>query len=116
MKDDCKPKRRITLWKRDLGDDMLPCVILGPEDTFKLNEVGYRVWILMDGKNTIRSICSKIGHQYPEVDEADIRSDVMALIEVLDREKLIELDYDSLYSFSAEGYLGYPGHEFQAEL
>ncbi len=57
---------------------------------FGLNEVGARVWqLLPPTSGNIDQLCATLGHEYPDVDAATIRQDVLELLERLTAEGLV---------------------------
>lgn len=57
---------------------------------FGLNEVGYRVWDLLSPTcDDVARVCEKLGHDYPEVDPAELVRDVTDLLEALETEGLV---------------------------
>lgn len=64
-------------------------VVLDAEGTMvrALNGTGARVWQLMDGRRTVRDICTAIAEEFDAGPEA-VRADVIAFIEDLCRVRL----------------------------
>lgn len=57
---------------------------------FGLNPVGAKVWELLPPvSSTLDDLCAKIAGQYPEVDPAVIRADVIELIAELTSHRLV---------------------------
>lgn len=72
------PAQRERVVARRLGDEM---VLLNTETEayFTLNEVGSRIWELIDGKRTVGQIVQELLAEY-EVPEAELRGDVEELL------------------------------------
>ncbi len=58
------------------------------ENVFKLNEVGERVWKLVDGSSSSEEIAAQICSEY-EAQEDDVRGDVEQFIAMLVAEGLL---------------------------
>ncbi len=58
------------------------------ENYYSLNEVGTRVWELIDGQATVREIASRIAEQYDAPVE-EIEKDVVALLQELREQELV---------------------------
>jgi coenzyme PQQ biosynthesis protein PqqD len=56
---------------------------------YRLNEVGDRVWELCDGTRSVAEVVAIIGQEYEAPAEA-VEADVLALLEELAHEKLVE--------------------------
>lgn len=63
------------------------------ESIYNLNEVGARIWELLDGKNTVQSIISIITHEF-EVSETQAEDDTMGFIRQLAKIGAIEKNTD----------------------
>jgi hypothetical protein len=62
-------------------------------NSYSLNELGARIWALCDGTHSISEIASVISEEY-EAPGDQVRDDVVALLEQLASEHLVE-DLDS---------------------
>ncbi|OEH94282.1 PqqD family protein [Bacillus solimangrovi] len=60
------------------------------QNAWEINEVAERICLLSDGKNTVSKIINEISKQY-SVDENEIETDCMDLIEYLNKQNLIKL-------------------------
>ncbi|MHB0871727.1 MAG: PqqD family protein [Chloroflexota bacterium] len=58
------------------------------ENYYSLNEVGTRVWELIDGQTTAREIASRIAEEYDAPAE-EIEEDVVALLQELREQGLV---------------------------
>ncbi len=57
---------------------------------FGLNEVGARVWqLLPPATGNLDDLCATLGKEYPDVDAATIRQDVLELLDQLTAEGLV---------------------------
>lgn len=81
------PIRRPEVIWRKMGEET---VLLNSrtEDYFSLNEVGTRVWELIDGQATPRDIAAKIAEEY-EVEPREVEADVEALLQELRQHELV---------------------------
>jgi hypothetical protein len=72
---------------RRLGEEM---VLLNTETEayFTLNEVGARVWELIDGQRTVATIVHQLLAEY-EVPEAELRTDIVELLGQFAEQQLI---------------------------
>lgn len=74
---------------RQLGDETV-LADLRQEEYFTLNEVGTRIWALLEATTPVEEIVRTIVAEY-QVEEAVARQDVMGLIADLDSTKLIDI-------------------------
>jgi hypothetical protein len=58
-------------------------------NSYSLNELGARIWALCDGRHSVSEIASVISEEYDAPDD-QVRHDVVALLEQLAREHLVE--------------------------
>ncbi|MEW6607296.1 MAG: PqqD family protein [bacterium] len=67
-------------------------VIFTPEDSMihSLNEVGTRIWELLEQEKTIEDIVRVICKEY-EVEEKEAEQDIMGFIETLHDKKIVDL-------------------------
>jgi hypothetical protein len=61
---------------------------LSNEEYYSLNDVGSRVWELMDGERTVTVIVDAVVAEY-EVERAEVEADVLALLGALADEGLV---------------------------
>jgi len=67
-------------------------VLLHTEDEvyFGLNEVGSKVWRLLEsGCSEMDDLCARLSEDYPEVDRAVLRSDIAELLKQLEEGQLV---------------------------
>jgi hypothetical protein len=56
---------------------------------FGLNEVGAKVWQLLDQSSSVETLCERLGADYPNVPGDTIRADVVELLAQLASEGLV---------------------------
>ncbi len=91
------PKSRITLWKKDLDNEEYPGVLLGYKSFFNLNTIGFLIWKMLDGKHTVADIIEELSEKFKDVDKNTIKQDVFEILKQLNNERLVILNYDSLF-------------------
>ncbi|MBO6555062.1 MAG: PqqD family protein [Pseudomonadales bacterium] len=64
---------------------------LASEEYFSLNEVGTRVWQLIQEPMSLNSLRSQLLEEF-DVDESTLESDLAELIDVLTREGLVSIE------------------------
>lgn len=86
---DCPVKKEIAAF-RVIDNE---AVILNLENGiyYSLNEVGTKVWELMDGKKSIKDLTAAITAQY-DVDEMTVEKDIIELVSDLLSEGLVTLN------------------------
>ena len=81
-------KAKDTPW--NVIDDEAVLLNLDTGCYYILNETGCRVWELLDGEHCVKALADQICQEY-EVDTAQALQDVIAILEKLQQEKLIDL-------------------------
>jgi hypothetical protein len=72
------------------GDTVL--LDLGAEQYYALNEVGSRIWSLIDQRTTVTDICNQLGDRYA-TERARLEQDVLELLnELLDAGLIVSRD------------------------
>lgn len=56
-----------------------------------LNEVGSRIWRLLDGKKSLEEIAQIVETEFEEVDDHDIRKDIIDFCKELLEDNLVEV-------------------------
>ncbi len=79
--------RKEVAWRMIEGE----AVIVTPADSMmhSLNEVGTRIWQLLDGKRTIRDVATTLAAEF-EVDGTRVESDTLWFVECLAKKGLVE--------------------------
>jgi hypothetical protein len=79
--------RKDVAWRMIEGE----AVIVTPADSMmhSLNEVGTRIWQLLDGKRTIRDVATTLAAEF-EVEGARAESDTLWFVECLAKKGLVE--------------------------
>lgn len=67
-------------------------IIFTPEDSMihSLNEVGTRIWELLEEEKTIEEIVKVICHEY-EVEEKEAEKDILEFIKILQHKQIVEI-------------------------
>jgi len=91
---DTRCKRSDSIVHRQIGSEAILVPIRGDaadlESIYTLNEVGQRVWQLLDGRKTVAQLCEAIVAEF-EVEAAVARKDVMEFLEELIVLKAVEV-------------------------
>jgi len=84
------PKRSQDTASRVIDDE---AVIVTPQDGMArvLNDVGSRVWQLMDGKNTLKNIIDTIAGEFQATQDR-VQEDVLVFIEELQAKRLVVIN------------------------
>lgn len=61
---------------------------------YGLDEVGARVWSLMETPRSVAEICDVLTEEY-EVERARVEADVLALLKEMDKERLVKTQRDA---------------------
>ncbi len=84
---DAAPSRGSDVIWRKLGDETV-LLNVKTENYYSLNEVGARIWELIDGQTTARDIAAKIAEEFDApVEEVEI--DVRTLLRELEQQELV---------------------------
>lgn len=91
---DTRCKRSDSIVHRQIGTEAILVPIRGDaadlESIYTLNEVGQRVWHLLDGRRTVAQLCATIVTEF-EVDAEAARKDVVDFLEELIALKAVEI-------------------------
>lgn len=82
-----RPQRAPNVVARTLAGEAV-LLNLSTEEYFSLNEVGSRIWDLMDGQRTVADITDSITTEY-DAERADVLEDVLVLLDELAEAGLI---------------------------
>lgn len=84
------PKRSQDTASRVIDDE---AVIVTPQDGVArvLNDVGSRVWQLMDGENTLKNIIDTIAEEF-QVTQERVQEDILVFIEELRAKRLVVIN------------------------
>ena len=92
MEDQYKPVRNNdVIWREIDGETAI--ISSDNKKMMILNDVGSRMWNLMDGKSTLAAIASLIAGEYG-VSEEMVKQDIMEYAAELERQRLIEENRD----------------------
>ncbi len=84
---DVAPARGPDVIWRKMGEEMVLLNVKN-ENYYSLNEVGSRVWELIDGQATPDQIASRVAEEY-DAPEEQVESDVMELLRDLRLQELV---------------------------
>ena len=91
---DTRCKRSDTIVHRQIGSEAILVPIRGDavdlESIYTLNEVGRRIWHLLDGRRTVAQLCGAIMAEF-EVDADAAQRDVQDFLEELIALKAVEV-------------------------
>lgn len=80
-------RREDVIWRR-MGDESV-LLSVKSENYYSLDEVGTRIWELLDGQSTAREIAIKISEEYDVLPE-EAEADIAALIQELRQQELLD--------------------------
>ena len=73
------PRRVYTVWRRTPSG----VEVLGPSGPVPLNHTAARIWELIDGARPASAIIAALARDYPDVDPAALRADVLEFLRFL---------------------------------
>lgn len=73
--------------------------VSGVSGEYLLNEMASEIWVLMDGKRTVKEIAKIISNNYSGVSLRIIEKDIIDLLRELEHKDIIIMDYNSLFPY-----------------
>jgi len=95
------PYKYLCKWRLlDTNEGNNPIVkVAGVSGEYILNEVASEIWLLMDGRRTIRDIASIISKKYEEVSISEVEKDIIEFLDQFEQKDVIIIDYNSLFPY-----------------
>ncbi|NOQ22661.1 MAG: PqqD family peptide modification chaperone [Candidatus Aegiribacteria sp.] len=89
-----KPRRTTEIWKLSRENNTITA--LGPDGLIELNQLGAFLWLRFDGLHSLSDILIELGDLYPEVQPAQLQTDLSEFFSYLRSQRLVVSTWDPL--------------------
>lgn len=90
-----KPHKKLEIWKYS-GNEKYPLKIVATKGILKFNKTASLIWLLIDGKHTVKDIVAELQVQFPDQNQKEVEKDVIDFCQKLDNIDLIVLNWTPL--------------------